>query len=68
MKHVIDNIRPVIEQASIAASNSPSSNESVNTADVEGHALEGESIANAFSVVSRYFQSISNQIQVVLIL
>ena len=53
-----------IEQSSIATSNSLSIIESVNGADVDNPDQEEERVADAFSILSRYFETLSSQLQV----
>ena len=67
MDQIIENLKPSniqIEQSSIATSNSLSIIESVNGADVDNPAQEEERVADAFSVLSRYFDTLSSQLQV----
>ena len=67
MDQVIENLKPSniqIEQSSIATSNSLSIIESVNGTDVGSPAQEEERVADAFSVLSRYFETLSSQLQV----
>ena len=67
MDQIIENLKPSniqIEQSSIATSNSLSIIESVNGADVDNPDQEEERVADAFSVLSRYFETLSSQLQV----
>ena len=69
MSQVIENLKPSniqIEQSSIATTNSLSINGSVNGTDAENPAQEGERVADAFSVLSKYFETLSSQLQVII--
>ena len=67
MNQVIESLKPSniqIEQSSITTTNSLSMNGSVSGTDVENSGQEGERVADAFSVLSRYFETLSSQLQV----
>lgn len=52
------------EQESTIASTDPSINGSLVEHDIDESVIEGETVAEAFSVLSQYFQTLSNNIQV----
>ena len=69
MTQVIENLKPSniqIEQSSIAATNSVSMSGSGYGTDAENPATEGERVADAFSVLSKYFETLSSQLQVII--
>ena len=67
MKSVIQNLMPDIVPNSNAPSSDPSINESSIGVEVEDPNYEGPNVAEAFTVLSRYFQSLSNHFQVIII-
>ena len=64
MKPVIQALMPHVEPTSNAPSSDPSINESSIGIEVEEQSYEGQNVAEAFTVLSRYFQSLSNHFQV----
>ena len=64
MKPVIQKLMPQVDPASNVPSTEPSINESSTVPDVDEYNFERQNVADAFSVLSRYFQSLSNQFQV----
>ena len=67
MKPVIQKLMPHVEPTSNAPSSAPSINESSIGVEVEEQCYEGQNVAEAFTVLSRYFQSLSNNFQVCLV-
>ena len=67
IKPVIEKMMPEHannEQESTIASTDPSISGSLVEHDIDESVIEGERIAEAFSVLSQYFQTLSNNIQV----
>ena len=67
IKPVIEKLMPEHannEQESTIASTDPSISGSLVEHDIDESVIEGERIAEAFSVLSQYFQTLSNNIQV----
>ena len=67
IKPVIEKLMPEHannEQESINESTDPSINGSSVGHDIDESVIEGEAVAEAFSVLSQYFQTLSNNIQV----
>ena len=67
IKPVIQNLMPESansEQESTITSTDPSITGSLVEHEMDEHNIEGESVAEAFSVLSRYFQTLSNNFQV----
>ena len=52
------------DQESTIPSTDPSISGSIVGQDMEENAIEGEAVAEAFSVLSQYFQTLSNNFQV----
>ena len=67
IKPVIENLIPEntnTEQESVVLSSDHSISGSMVEHDIDDHVIEGENVAEAFSVLSRYFQTLSNNFQV----
>ena len=64
MKPVIQNLMPHVEPTSNAPSTDPSINESSIGVEGDEQSYEGQNVADAFTVLSKYFQSLSNHFQV----
>ena len=67
IKPIIEKLMPEHadnEQESTIASTDPSINGSLVGQDIDESVIEGETVAEAFSVLSQYFQTLSNNLQV----
>jgi len=66
IKPIIEKLMPEHadnEQESTIASTDPSINGSLVGQDIDESVIEGETVAEAFSVLSQYFQTLSNNLQ-----